>query len=91
MECPFCHREMEEGTIPGLRNGLFWKPNDARSYEFDRQVQLTKDVTLSAQSLTAFYCPDCGNLILPAASRQIAKEPSASQLPSRRKKDPWEV
>ena len=55
MDCPFCGKEMKEGTIPA-NNRLQW-----------RDKNFTERVFLSSwtEEAKAFYCPDCRQIVLP--------------------------
>lgn len=57
MDCPFCGKEMKEGTIP---SGLKWIEDGLDSWE---GIPLSGG--LLGRAPKSFYCPDCRQIILP--------------------------
>jgi len=73
MECPFCHKEMQEGRIPSTGEQLRWCPVD-ESGSFDSySYNVEKDVPLGRMPITqlstfltlSWYCADCRMVITP--------------------------
>ena len=60
MDCPFCGKEMKEGSIPsGSR--MVWIEDGAVG-ESGREVALNG---LFGGTMRAFFCPDCRQIVLP--------------------------
>lgn len=61
MDCPFCGKEMKEGTIP---SGVKWVEDGLDDWE---GVPLAAG--LLGQSPKSFYCPDCRRIVLPVPEK----------------------
>ena len=61
MICPFCGKEMREGFIPAGSSGLVWRSGEL----LESDVYLSRIPVLRGQSATAYYCPDCRQVIVP--------------------------
>lgn len=57
MECPVCKKEMLEGCIPAEHTALEWHG--------ECTVKLSRTPFLRAEKALAFYCPNCGHVLLP--------------------------
>ena len=62
MDCPFCGKEMKEGTIP---SGSRWIPDDG----LDAGEEVPLAVGLLGTVPKSFYCPDCRQIILPVPEK----------------------
>lgn len=66
MPCPWCGREMEVSCLFGGRDGVYWRAQrtpDKLFFNPDTQKLDTDGPFLSRYKL-AWYCPDCGKLVL---------------------------
>ena len=61
MNCPFCGKEMQKGFIPSGRDVLVWRSDEL----LERDVYLTNFPLMRMQNVTAFYCADCRQIIVP--------------------------
>lgn len=69
MQCPYCHQEMQAGTIAGDGRGgkLYWQLEGEKASFFDklsgtRQIEAAK-YTLASFTIEANYCPACKKMI----------------------------
>ena len=68
MECPYCGKEMETGSIQSPRE-LFWHPGEksvtfARAKFYRGSVVLSKLNFWKGSKVTAYFCRDCGKIII---------------------------
>ena len=61
MNCPFCGKEMKKGYIPSQGDALVWREDELLGGD----VFLTNYPLMRMQQATAFYCPDCKQIIVP--------------------------
>ena len=66
MNCPFCGKEMQEGTVPAAQNALKWCSKGMSIQE----IYLTNTPVFQTQEAQAFYCPDCQQVIVPVPELQ---------------------
>ncbi len=62
MDCPFCGKEMKEGTIP---SGAKWVEDGLDAWE---GIPLT--VGIFGTTPKSFYCPDCRRIVLPVPEKE---------------------
>ncbi|MBE6989266.1 MAG: hypothetical protein E7426_00775 [Ruminococcaceae bacterium] len=66
MECPYCHKEMRPGYIPGWREAVKWMPAGVDpSLPTKEAVPLTHTPFVTPAEAEAHYCADCRVIILP--------------------------
>ena len=67
MKCPYCCKDMEEGSIPTDRYDLKWKPKDGGVIQsiFDigkKNVELTS--FLDNKQCIAYLCRNCKKIVI---------------------------
>lgn len=79
MTCPYCDKEMQKGTISGIRTGgLQWLPEEKSSdvwEKLDRAMGVTGRIEAARYNFAGFqidahYCKDCQKLIVDTAISQ---------------------
>ena len=71
MDCPFCGKEMREGTIPA-GSQLKWADSGA-----EETLWGTAGVPLNSffgGAVRGFFCPDCRQIVLPVPEMEGATE-----------------
>ena len=71
MKCPYCENGMLCGYIPNAVQPVQWIPKDEKPSPWrgglaKRAVQLGKKSFLRESKASAFYCPNCEVVIIPA-------------------------
>lgn len=64
MKCPYCGKEMRDGSIPVSGNYLAWHGKNPENALLD-EVPLVKFSLMKMQEIEAFYCSDCRRVIIP--------------------------
>lgn len=68
MECPYCHQEMQKGSITesGGRSKLYWQPEGQKLTFFDKLSGtgvIKAKYTLASFTIEANYCTSCKKII----------------------------
>ena len=63
VNCPYCGKEMEAGTIPAVRDLIKWESDTLRLGEPERVI-LSSAGILNSVTAKAYYCKDCQKVIV---------------------------
>lgn len=66
MICPFCGKEMAEGTLPTLRDPIQWEEKDGEKTTWGepKRVKLAVGGILNPVTAAAYYCESCRKVIV---------------------------
>lgn len=66
MECPYCHKEMEEGAIRAYQSRPVWvRGAGGDPLLSDFEMELAEPGLFTDKSVPSWYCRDCKVLITP--------------------------
>ena len=63
VKCPYCGNEMAAGTIPAVRDRIYWE-SDTKSGAWAESVTLSAGGVVNSVTAKAYYCKDCRKVIV---------------------------
>ena len=63
VKCPYCGKEMQEGTIPAVRDMVCWE-GGAQQGTWPERVTLSSAGILNSVTAKAYYCEACQKIIV---------------------------